>query len=247
MANPEIRRASDSFVDRIDLYLRREDTRVSKMLHETCPLKGLDYIESDWKRRFDYTIGVPAAVTATPLVIALATAKLIEDGHNPFFVHMRASVIGDVSVDNLPIWKIRCMVPNSDLGSRGNREIAAGLKPEDDPRNTRLGSFMRRYQLEELPQIYQVVLGRMFLFGPRAQTASGIEELEELWSPERFNKWAVAYNSGTGLSGLDQTYGRLEKDIQHRYHLDRFYYEHASLGLDMYLVWRTALRLSRVR
>jgi lipopolysaccharide/colanic/teichoic acid biosynthesis glycosyltransferase len=236
----------DSNFHRFDRYLRRDDTNIARILHEVCPHLGEKYIKSPWKRAFDLSIGIPSSVAATPVVIALATAKLIEDGHGPFFVQKRASKVTDNLVDDLPIWKIRCMGPNSDRGG-DNAKIAKGCLPEADPRNTRLGSMMRKHQLEELPQLYQVILGRMSLLGPRVLPSYEIDELSTRWSPKRFESWKQVYNSGVGLSGLYQTMGNRLKDTQDIYHMDAFYKNNASLGFDMYLVWRTALRLTKLK
>ncbi|KKQ97291.1 MAG: hypothetical protein UT24_C0002G0040 [Candidatus Woesebacteria bacterium GW2011_GWB1_39_12] len=248
MANPEVLSNPISHLDQIDGYLRRGDTEIARILNNMCPPKGDKYINSDWKKALDYAIGVPSSVLATPFIIGLATAKLIEDGSEPFFVHMRASKIGDYAINDLPVWKIRCMKPNSDKGSRVNSDIAGGLTPDNDPRNTALGSFMRKFQLEELPQLYQVVLGKMSFFGIRAIPLDEARELENKWSSERYRRWVEAYNSGkTGVSGLSQTIGSPLKWVQDNYHLDMFYYENASLGLDMYLIWRTAIRLAKIK
>ena len=135
------------------------------------------------------------------------------------------------------------MRPNSDAGS-GNLQITKDLKPSEDPRNTRLGSFMRKYQLEELPQLLQVISGKLSLMGLRPNTEYGFEYLQDIWSKDRYNRWKDAYQSGRlGLSGVNQVFGSLLKEDDKRYHTDVFYTKHASLGLDLYLLWKTAMIL----
>ena len=247
MRTKEHRSHFADYINGADKYFRRDDTKLAQLLGELCPHKGEDYLNSKWKRSLDLTIGVPSSILATPVIISLATAKLIEDGHSPFFISMRSTDISEKCNKDLPVIKIRSMKPDSDLGSKANTEITRGLRAEEDPRNTPLGKLMRKYQLEELPQLYQAVLGQMTLLGIRASSKDLVDSKFQ-WSQKRFNKWTNAYNSSKpGLSGLFQTFGTPQKGDQDNYHLDMFYYNNANLGLDMYLILRTALRLSRLK
>jgi len=195
---------------------------------------------SRYKRLLDLAVSIPAAVVATPVITTLGFAKKVEDGGSMFFVQERLSHVPGKTINLI---KIRCMRPNSDAGS-GNVQIAQGLKPSEDPRNTKLGSFMRKYQFEELPQLFQVVLGKLSVIGLRPNTKYNLDHLQNTWSQDRFEKWRDAYLSGRlGLSGVNQVFGSQFKEDDKRYHTDVFYTKHASLGLDLYLLWKTAIKL----
>lgn len=118
------------------------------------------------------------------------------------------------------------------------------FKAEDDPRVTKVGHFIRRFDIDELPQFFQIVLNQMTLFGTRPV----LDDVSDSWSEDRYNKWknAIALAPKAGLSGLNQVLNRNPKDEARRYNLDVFYAVNASLGFDIYLIWRTALRVLKL-
>lgn len=246
--NPTIQTQESSkprrgWIDRVDSYLRRTDTIIAELANSICPYKGEDYLNSKCKRLLDLSVAVPAAVISTPVVTVLGVAKKLEDGSSAFFVQERLSHNPGETMD---LVKIRCMRSKSDVGM-DNLQIARGLTPSEDPRNTKLGVFMRKYQLEELPQVFQVLQGKLSVMGVRPNTQYGFDNLQQVWSADRFNRWADAYRSGPlGVSGLNQAFGSKLKEEEKRFHLDVFYTKHASFGLDLYLLWRTAARLMGV-
>jgi len=228
------------FVEGLDRYFRNSDTVFARLANLICPYTGERYLNSQYKKLLDLAVSIPAAIVATPVITTLGFAKKVEDGGSIFFVQERLSNAPGETIDLI---KIRCMKPHSDAGS-GNLQIAQGLKPSEDPRNTKLGSFMRKYQLEELPQLFQVVLGKLSVIGLRPNTKYGFDNLQSTWGQDRFEKWRDAYQSGRlGLSGVNQVFGSPLKEDDKRYHTDVFYTKHASLGLDLYLLWKTATRL----
>lgn len=227
-------------VEKIDRYLRRSDTVLAELVNAVCPYKGTDYLNSRVKRFLDLGVAIPAAVIATPAVTLLGVAKKLEDGGSAFFVQER---LGQHEGETIDLIKIRCMQPQSDVGGE-NLQIARGLEPSQDPRNTKLGAFMRKYQLEELPQVFQVIQGKLSVMGVRPNTQYGFDNLQEVWSNERYNRWTDVYHCAQlGVSGLYQVFGSNLKEDEKRFHLDVFYTKNASLGLNLYLLWKTASRL----
>lgn len=227
-------------IKRIDCYLRRTDTLFAELASALCSYKGDKYLNSRLKRWFDLCIAVPAVVVATPAIVILGIAKKLEDGGSVFFVQERLGRGGGETID---VVKIRCMRLKSDVGIQ-NLSIAKGLEASQDPRNTRLGALMRKYQLEELPQLFQVVQGKLSVMGVRPGTHYGFDYLRKVWSEDRYDSWVAAYRGGPlGVSGLNQALGSKLKEEEKRYHLDVFYTRNASLGLDLYLLWKTAIRL----
>lgn len=227
-------------VEKIDRYLRRSNTALAELANAVCPYRGTEYLNSRMKRFLDLGVAIPAAVVATPAVTLLGVAKRLEDGGSAFFVQER---LGQHDRETIKLVKIRCMQPQSDAGAR-NLQIARGLEPSKDPRNTRLGAFMRKYQLEELPQVFQIIQGKLSVMGIRPNTQYGFDNLQNMWSENRYDRWLRAYHSGPmGVSGLNQVIGSELKEDEKRFHLDVFYAKNASFGLDLYLLWKTATKL----
>ena len=116
-------------------------------------------------------------------------------------------------------------------------------KPEDDPRNTQLGKKMRAFELEELPQLLQVLKGDISLIDIRAISQGAINRIEAN-RPENFEVWRKAYDAGKpGLLNLNAAINPRRKDVLTRLHYDMLYAKKASLGLDLYIIFKTAGRL----
>jgi len=231
-----------SLIERFDRYLRDGNTVVARLTRGVCPAKGEEYLKSGWKRALDLGVAFPAAVMATPVIFALGLAAKIEDGGPMFFTQERLKSDGGT----FKILKIRSMREGSDIGGQ-SLDIARGRRASEDPRSTGVGAFMRRYQLDELPQFYQIVLGQLSLIGIRPVPQYLLDYLQDngLWSRERLGKWQESYEDGAlGLSGLGPIFGSQVKKDEAKYHLEVFYTENASLGLDLYLLWKTLAWIS---
>lgn len=166
---------------------------------------------------------------AAPLVILvvgilLVMNKLLYPHHAALFLQDR------VGPDETPlrVMKIRSMIPREE-----DERPAA-------PACTSFGRFIRRQYLDELPQMLQVLTGRLSLVGTRVLPIAVYDGLAISWSPERFQRWRTMYaSSPLGLTGPHQILRRAGKEDARRYHRDMFYARHASLGFDLYLLWRT--------
>lgn len=227
--------------NRVDDYFRDSNTTLSGIVTRLCCKRGKEYLNSTAKRVLDLSLAIPAAIVVTPVVCALAVAKKLEDGKTMFFYQERVSSRGQDQ--NFHIVKIRCMREHSDHGAE-NVQFARGHLAHEDSRNTKLGAFMRRYQLEELPQIFQVLQRKMSLVGIRPAPQYVFDELKQLWNPRTYQEWEDAYHAGhLGITGLNQVLKLSEKDDPRRNHFDVFYARNASLGLDLYIMWRTLRKL----
>lgn len=111
------------------------------------------------------------------------------------------------------------------------REYEQYHKLEDDPRVTRIGDFLRRYSLDELPQLLNVIQGDMSLVGPRAYMPSELSEMDGLEK--------VILQTPPGVTGLWQVSGRNQLSFDERVDLDVHYVQNWSLWLDLYLLVRT--------
>jgi lipopolysaccharide/colanic/teichoic acid biosynthesis glycosyltransferase len=230
----------------IDRYFRGNDTFLAKSLRLLDPQKGEDYLNS-WSRRvLDLAVTVPAAIVSTPLIAVLGVAKKLEDGGSMFYIQER--VKRGISEGTTKVVKIRCMQENSDK-KEGNIGISFGLAPEDDPRNTKLGSFMRRFQLEELPQLFQVAKGDLSLIGIRSAPSYSFGYLNNSWGKKRFDNFLQFYQQcGNSLVDVATVLGTnfIKGEEDNRYQAYAFYVNNASLGLDLYLLWRTFLKLTKL-
>ncbi|OGK15772.1 hypothetical protein A2774_03670 [Candidatus Roizmanbacteria bacterium RIFCSPHIGHO2_01_FULL_39_12c] len=239
-------KAKTNIISAADKYFRREDTLLSELLKIVNSKRGEKYLNGKSRRALELSVSIPASIVSAPIIGVLGLMKKLEDGGTAFFVQQR---LGKNSMtDSIGVVKIRCMHENSDLQG-GNIDMARKLEPENDPRNTNLGKFMRKYQLEELPQLMQVVLGQLSLIGIRATPLYGLKYLQENWKPERYEKFIELYKlSGGSLVDIQTVLSSdfTKKGERAGFHSYSFYAENANLGLDLYLLWRTFLKLGRL-
>lgn len=230
----------------IDKYLRRNNTLFTRLLESLNSKKGEEYLNSWVRRALDLTIAVPAAIVSSPLITVLGIVKKLEDGGPVFFIQERMD--RKTMQDSIKLIKIRCMHENSDRKA-GNIAITSNLAPEDDPRNTKVGKFMRKFQLEELPQLFQVIIGELSLIGIRVSPSYSLDCLKEKWSKDRYEQFLELYKlSGASLVDVASVFGAdfIKGEEDKRYHTYAFYTKNANIGLDLYLLWRTFLKLTRL-
>jgi Undecaprenyl-phosphate galactose phosphotransferase WbaP len=186
------------------------------------------------KRVFDIVGATCAIVILSPLIIAIVACARASSG-SALFRHRRIGQDGKF----FDCMKFRTMVPNADhvlqqlLNS--NREIKEEWlrdhKLRDDPRVTRLGRFLRRTSLDELPQLWNVLRGEMSLVGPRPVVP---DELRRYG-----NKVGTFLSARPGITGLWQVSGRNDTDYRRRVALDVCYVRSRSLVLDVYILFKT--------
>ncbi|RME90543.1 MAG: sugar transferase [Anaerolineae bacterium] len=141
-----------------------------------------------------------------------------------------------------PMYKFRTMVPNAEelkaKYAHLNELQWPDFKITNDPRVTRVGRFLRKTSLDELPQLINILRGEMSLVGPRP-TSFG-PETYKLWHTERLDVLP-------GLTGLWQVCGRAQLEFDERLRLDIAYMERASLWLDINILCRTVLAVFEQR
>ncbi len=178
----------------------------------------------------DLAVSCPAIVVATPVVAALLPINLaLHPEETPIFVQHRVGKGGH----DLPVLKIRSMA---------ERPLLPGDATSADARIyvTRLGGVLRRHFLDELPQLAQVARGQLSVVGIRILPWPIYRGLARRWSPSRYRRWQAAYeDTPLGLAGVHQILRGRGKHDERRFHPDLFYAGHASLGLDLYILWRT--------
>lgn len=170
------------------------------------------------------------AVLALPLAVVALVIKTTSKGP-VFFMQTRAGVGGST----FQCFKFRTMVVDADAqrdtlrASHGDE--GATFKMERDPRITGVGHFLRRFSLDELPQLFNVWLGQMSLIGPRPHPLDDVERYDDVATRRLLAK--------PGMTGLWQVSGRSDLDWEQSVMLDLYYVENWSLPLDAIIVLRT--------
>ncbi len=190
--------------------------------------EGIDFA---LKRTFDAIGSAVLLLALSPLLAAISLAvKLTSKG--PVFYRSMRPGIGQIPFACL---KFRTMYADADLPAHELEELneadGALFKIKDDPRITPLGRLLRRFSLDELPQLVNVLRGEMSLVGPRPLPERDFELLED-WHRKR-------YLVLPGITGLWQVSGRSELDFDDLVHLDFIYLERWSLALDIAILFKT--------
>lgn len=182
------------------------------------------------KRIFDLLVCVVAAPFVILLLAAIAAAVRLDSPGPIVFVQKRAGLHGKP----FKMLKFRTMVRNAEelkaKYAHLNELTWPDFKITDDPRVTRVGKFLRRTSLDELPQLWNVIKGDMSLIGPRPTSFSA--DTYELWQTERLEVMP-------GLTGLWQIKGRSDIDFMERVELDIEYIERQSWRLDLEILFGT--------
>jgi exopolysaccharide biosynthesis polyprenyl glycosylphosphotransferase len=187
----------------------------------------------DWatKRVFDLVVSVALIAIAAPVWALIALAVKL-DSSGPVFYRDRRVGLGE---REFGMFKFRSMYVDAGARQAGLEESneASGplFKIKDDPRVTRIGKFLRRYSIDELPQVLNVLLGDMSLVGPRPLPLRDYIQLED-WHRKR-------YLVLPGMTGLWQVSGRIELTFDDLVRLDFYYLENWSIWLDISILAKT--------
>lgn len=190
------------------------------------------------KRAFDIVVSSLLLVVFAPAFAIIAVAVKFESRGPVFFKQLRA-----LSDDDQPfvLYKFRSMVSEAekvkDILFNLNEANGVLFKIKNDPRLTRFGRFMRRYSIDELPQLLNVLKGEMSLVGPRPLPAKDLQLLE------RYDRLRVHFryrrNSKPGMTGLWQISGRSDLGFCEMVMLDVYYIENQRLLFDLEILLRT--------
>jgi lipopolysaccharide/colanic/teichoic acid biosynthesis glycosyltransferase len=173
------------------------------------------------KRGLDIAIGLAGAILSAPVVALVAALIRLESPGHPIYRQARVGKDGEL----FSIYKLRTMV-------RGAEFTGAGLAiQEGDDRITPVGAFLRRYSLDELPNLWNVLRGEMSIVGPRPTVEIQVQQYTE----RQRGRLAVK----PGITGWAQINGRASLPWSERIELDLWYVEHCSLALDLKILVRT--------
>lgn len=178
------------------------------------------------KRAMDVLVAAFALLILSPVLAAAALAIVLESGTPVLFRHMRLGLGGR----EFPMYKFRSMV--RDAAAQGPYYTSAG-----DPRITKVGRFLRRSSIDELPQLFNVLAGDMSLVGPRPDVAAQ----RSLYTDD---DWALRCSVRPGITGLAQAQLRSEGTVEQRRALDLRYAREHSVWLDLKIILWTLGRLT---
>jgi lipopolysaccharide/colanic/teichoic acid biosynthesis glycosyltransferase len=204
---------------RVGAGRRHALTRFDDLLHNP-PVVTIDLTPTP-TRSLDLLLGGIGSLLTAPLVAVLALLVRLESPGHPIYTQTRVGRNGRT----FAIYKLRTMV-------HGAEHTGAGLAiAEGDDRITRVGALLRRYSLDELPNLWNVVKGEMSIVGPRPTVVHQVEQ----YTPRQRGRLAVK----PGITGWAQIHGRASLPWPERIELDLWYVEHRSLVLDLKVLART--------
>ena len=193
-------------------------------------------VAGDWLRRSaDLVLASLALVFAAPLMVLVATAVWIQDRGPIFFAHRRLGRGGRT----FNCLKFRSMLVDSDVRLKRLLAESASARAEwerdhklrNDPRITPLGSFLRRSSLDELPQLFNVLMGDMSLVGPRPIVAGEIKHYGR--------RFAHYCSVRPGITGLWQVSGRNDVSYRRRVAIDSYYARRLTMRLYLLILVAT--------
>ncbi|MEA5593105.1 sugar transferase [Rivularia sp. UHCC 0363] len=185
------------------------------------------------KRYFDFCSSALFILFTSPIYLLIALLIKFDSPGPVFYKQTRIGLHGK----SFQVWKFRTMVTNADalqkeLEARNETKDGILFKIKDDPRITRIGNFLRRYSLDELPQLFNVLFGEMSLVGPRPLPVRDVQK----FSDHHFIRQEVL----PGITGLWQISGRSDiLDFEKVIDLDKTYMENWSLSLDLQIILQT--------
>ena len=185
---------------------------------EKCAYNG--FYNRYVKRMLDILICCVALLILWPIYLVIGLFVAMEDGFPIFYRAERGGYRGE----KFRICKFRTMVKNAD-------QIGGGTTALHDPRITKVGRFLRKTSIDELPQLYNILVGQLSFVGPRPVTTDELEKYGD-------NKSKVL-SVVPGLTGWWACNGRSNVSYEERMQLELYYVEHASIGLDIKIMFKT--------
>ncbi len=193
-----------------------------------------------FKRTLDIIGSLTGIIFASPVM--LATVFLIKlDSQGPIFADTPKRV--GKSGRLFKMYKFRSMVVGAhDMLQKDPRLLKQykqnSYKIADDPRVTRVGKFIRKFSIDELPQLFNILKGEMSLVGPRAYYPFELEEQQEKY-PQTTEFVKIILRAKPGLTGVWQTSGRAEINFDKRVEMDAGYVRKRSVFFDILLILKT--------
>ena len=191
------------------------------LMYEYSPIK-VSVGQALFKRLLDMILSAFAIIVLSPVFILVAILIKLDDGGEVFFTQERVSIEGSV----FKIVKFRSMKENS-----GDRPACVG-----DTRITHIGHNLRRFRVDELPQLFNIFLGDMSIVGPRPESVALNKEITE-----RLPEFKYRLKAKAGLTGYAQIFGKYNTDSKSKLLLDIQYIENFSILNDIKLMLQTII------
>ena len=197
-----------------------------------------------YKRTFDLVASLGVVILTLPIMLMIAFYIKLDSKGPIFFTYRRIGQFGKP----FTYFKFRSMIKDAHryrfdqqfLAEHQNlRAGSPMIKFKDDPRITRAGRFLRRWSLDELPEFFLVLVGKMSIVGPRPH------EIEEVQRYQHHHRKLLTIKPG--VTGLAQVSGRSDLDFEQEAQLDTSYIENWSLGLDLQIILKTPPAIIRRR
>ena len=186
--------------------------------------RGLNIYNRAIKRIMDLVLCAVALIVFSPLFIVIAIAIKLEDGGPIFYLQERVTK----DEKHFDIIKFRSMIVNAE---KDGISIPA---TNHDPRITKVGNVIRRFRVDEFPQIFNILKGEMSIVGPRPERVEHVEKYKE-----EIPEFVFRYKVKGGLTGYAQVYGKYNTTAYDKLRLDLLYIENYSILLDIKLIIET--------
>lgn len=175
------------------------------------------------KRVLDILFSLLSLIIVIPLIAIFSLLIIIESPGNPFFLQTRMGLLGK----EFNLIKLRSMHQDAE-------KLGAQWAEKDDPRVTRIGRFIRKCRIDELPQVMNIIKGDMALIGPRPERKVFVEEFVKT-IPE----FPKRLEMKPGLTGWAQVNGGYDISPVEKLVLDQYYIKNVSIALDARILWKT--------
>jgi len=180
------------------------------------------------KRAFDVAFALVVLILASPLLLILILLIKATSPGPIFFLQERVGLDGTL----FRVIKFRTMRTDAE------KETGPVWAAKNDPRTTSVGKILRRYSLDELPQLFNVLLGEMSIVGPRPERPPFVEQFKH-----RYPQYMLRHKVKAGITGWAQVNGwRGDTSIEKRIEYDLYYIENWSVALDLKIMWLTLVR-----
>lgn len=208
--------------------------QASKALREEAQVQFEEIKFPAWKRMIDILGALVGLILCSPIIVIVSLVIFVTDGRPIFFSQERLGLGGET----FHIFKFRSMRRDAEEILRGNRAIYNKyisnnykLPEGEDPRITRIGLFLRKTSLDELPQFWNVLIGDMSLVGPRPIVRNELNEYG--------NKSNLFLRMKPGITGVWQVSGRSDLKYPERADVELSYLEKQRLAFDIAVLFRT--------
>ncbi|MDD7792744.1 sugar transferase [Clostridium sp. 'White wine YQ'] len=186
------------------------------------------------KRIFDFVSSIIGLIVFSPIFLILIIIVKMDSKGPVFFGHKRIGYKGKT----ISVYKFRSMVQNADevfknFTPEQKEEFQKNFKLDDDPRITKVGDFLRKTSLDELPQLINIIKGDMSVIGPRPIVQKEVE---------KYGKYAEKlFSVKPGLTGYWQANGRSDTTYEERVQMDMYYIDNRSTWLDIKILFKTVI------